>query len=96
MLNWIRALRREDRAQDLVEYTLLIGFVALAVVGVFSGAGGSIGGIWGSANTTLAAANSTATPQSPGNGDQGGGSGGGGDHGDKDHGGHGDRDGDGH
>jgi Flp pilus assembly pilin Flp len=52
---------REDSGQDLIEYTLLIAFVALASAAVFLGAGGSIQGIWGTANTQLANASTYAS-----------------------------------
>ena len=68
----------EDVGQDLVEYTLLIAFVALTSAGLFLGTGTSVSQIWSSANTVLATA-----AGSPGNGGGGGGGdqGGGGDHG---------------
>jgi Flp pilus assembly pilin Flp len=50
----------DEQGQDLIEYTLLIAFVALASAAVFIGSGTSIAGIWGSANTTLVNANSIA------------------------------------
>ena len=48
---------RDASGQDLIEYTLLMAFVALASAALFLGAGGSIRGIWSSANHTFAAAN---------------------------------------
>jgi Flp pilus assembly pilin Flp len=48
---------RDENGQDLIEYTLLMAFVALASAALFIGAGGSIKGIWSSANHTFAAAN---------------------------------------
>jgi Flp pilus assembly pilin Flp len=68
-----------DAGQDLVEYTLLIGFVALAVIGVFIGSGNSLQGIWTSSSTTIAAANgavATAAAPPPRGGDRGGDGGG--------------------
>jgi Flp pilus assembly pilin Flp len=53
-------LKRED-GQDLIEYTLLIAFVALASAALFLGAGGSIATIWTAANSTLENAASTAS-----------------------------------
>ena len=53
---WIAAFRREERGQDLIEYSLLIGFVAIAAVGMFVSSGDSLKGIWTSANTTIATA----------------------------------------
>jgi len=45
---------RDEQGQDLIEYTLLLAFVALASAALFIGSGGSVNQIWGSANTTLA------------------------------------------
>jgi Flp pilus assembly pilin Flp len=42
-----------EEGQDLIEYTLLLAFVALASAGLFISAGGNISGIWKSANSTL-------------------------------------------
>jgi Flp pilus assembly pilin Flp len=53
-------LFQEEQGQDLIEYTLLIAFVALASAAVFLGAGGSIQGIWGTANGSLANAATVA------------------------------------
>jgi Flp pilus assembly pilin Flp len=53
-------LLQEEQGQDLIEYTLLIAFVALASAAVFIGAGGSIQGIWTSANVGLSSANAIA------------------------------------
>jgi Flp pilus assembly pilin Flp len=50
-----------DEGQDLIEYTLLMAFVALASAALFIGAGGSIKGIWGATNTQLDAANTAAS-----------------------------------
>ena len=52
---------RDDQGQDLIEYTLLMAFVALASAALFIGAGGSIKGIWTTTNTQLDAANSSAS-----------------------------------
>ena len=50
----------DESGQDIIEYTLLMAFVALASAALFIGAGGSISGIWGTANTRLSAANTAA------------------------------------
>lgn len=52
---------KNEQGQDLIEYTLLMAFVALASAALFVNAGGSISGIWGSANTQLSTANSEAS-----------------------------------
>jgi Flp pilus assembly pilin Flp len=51
----------DDEGQDLIEYTLLIGFLALACAGLFIGAGGGVQGIWSSTNSQLTAANASAS-----------------------------------
>jgi Flp pilus assembly pilin Flp len=59
-LETIRNFWSDDQGQDLIEYTLLMAFVALASAALFIGAGGSISGIWTTTNTQLAAANTAA------------------------------------
>jgi Flp pilus assembly pilin Flp len=51
----------EEEGQDLIEYSLLMAFVAVAVVGLFAGAGGSVNRIWTSGNTELALAATKAS-----------------------------------
>ena len=51
---------QDEQGQDLIEYTLLMAFVALASAALFIGAGGSIKGIWSTTNSQLTAANTTA------------------------------------
>ncbi len=62
MKQFMKRFVQEEQGQDLVEYTLLLAFVALASAALFIGAGNSIGGIWTQANTRLANANLAATP----------------------------------
>ena len=52
---------RDEQGQDLIEYTLLLAFVALASAALFIGAGQSVMGIWTATNTQLSAANSAAS-----------------------------------
>jgi Flp pilus assembly pilin Flp len=59
-LFWLRLLTDDD-GQDLIEYTLLMAFVALASAALFIGAGGSIKGIWTTSNSQLTAANTQAS-----------------------------------
>jgi len=56
-----RAFVDDEQGQDLIEYTLLMAFVALASAALFLGAGGSIKGIWTTTNSQLAAANTQAS-----------------------------------
>ncbi len=50
---FLMSLVREEEGQDLIEYTLLLAFVALASAALFIGAGGSINSIWTIANNIL-------------------------------------------
>jgi Flp pilus assembly pilin Flp len=52
---------KDEQGQDLIEYTLLMAFVALASAAIFINAGTQIKGIWGSANTELANAAAQAS-----------------------------------
>ena len=47
---------RDEQGQDLIEYTLLLAFVALASAALFIAAGGSVNGIWSVANSRLSTA----------------------------------------
>lgn len=44
---------REEKGQDLVEYTLLLAFVCLASAALFIGAGKSMASIWVDTNIIL-------------------------------------------
>ena len=61
MTHSFNRLLRDEQGQDLIEYTLLIAFVALASAALFIGAGSSISGIWGATNTQLGTANTAAS-----------------------------------
>jgi Flp pilus assembly pilin Flp len=61
MKQFIVQFLADDSGQDLIEYTLLMAFVALASAALFLGAGGSIKGIWTTSNSQLAAANTQAS-----------------------------------
>ena len=60
-MNLLYNLWNDEQGQDLIEYTLLLAFVALASAALFVGAGGSVKGIWSSTNSQLAAANTSAS-----------------------------------
>ena len=49
---------RDETAQDLVEYGLLLAFIALAGAAAFLGMSQSANVLWSAANSGLAAANS--------------------------------------
>ena len=57
----LRRLWRDERGQDLIEYTLLMAFVALASAALFISSGASVSAIWSTSNTQLSAAASTAS-----------------------------------
>ena len=52
---------RDEQGQDLIEYTLLLAFVALASAALFIGAGNSVAGIWSVTNSRLVVANASAS-----------------------------------
>ena len=52
---------RDEQGQDLIEYTLLLAFVALASAALFIGAGNSVSGIWSTTNSQLVIANTSAS-----------------------------------
>ena len=60
MLAFWKTFWNDQQGQDLIEYTLLMAFVALASAALFLGAGGTIQGIWSAGNTQLSKANSTS------------------------------------
>jgi Flp pilus assembly pilin Flp len=60
-MSLIQRFCKEESGQDLIEYTLLMAFVALASAALFIGAGGSIQGIWQATNSQLSAANASAS-----------------------------------
>jgi Flp pilus assembly pilin Flp len=51
----------DEQGQDLIEYTLLLAFVALASGALFTQAGSSVKTIWGAAGTSLANAAAKAS-----------------------------------
>jgi Flp pilus assembly pilin Flp len=60
-MTFLHGFWKDEQGQDLIEYTLLMAFVALASAALFLGAGGSIKGIWVTTNNQLAQANSMAS-----------------------------------
>ena len=47
---------QEEDGQDLVEYSLLLAFIALAAVALLGGIGGNIKTIWTSVSTQVSSA----------------------------------------
>ena len=60
-MTFLRNFWKDEQGQDLIEYTLLLAFVALASAALFIGAGSSIKGIWTATNSNLAAANTAGS-----------------------------------
>jgi len=60
-MTFLKNVWKEEQGQDLIEYTLLLAFVALASAALFIGAGGSVNGIWSTTNSQLTAANTAAS-----------------------------------
>jgi Flp pilus assembly pilin Flp len=61
MKTFINNFLRDEQGQDLIEYTLLLAFVALASAALFIGAGSSVKGIWTVTNNQLSSANASAS-----------------------------------
>jgi Flp pilus assembly pilin Flp len=61
MKNFFAHFVNDEQGQDLIEYTLLLAFVALASAALFTSAGSSVNGIWGAASTNLSNAATQAS-----------------------------------
>lgn len=72
MTTFWRAFWSEEEGQDLIEYTLLMAFVALASAALFLGTGGSIKGIWTTTKGQLDSAATEASSGAAGSGSGGG------------------------
>jgi Flp pilus assembly pilin Flp len=51
---------KDESGQDLIEYSLLVGFIAVASVAAYLGGGSSISSIWGDTSGQLSAATAVA------------------------------------
>jgi Flp pilus assembly pilin Flp len=56
-----KQFRGDEEGQDLIEYTLLLAFVAVVAAGLFIQVGNVTAGIWSTANSILASANAAAS-----------------------------------
>ena len=61
MKNLLKNFLQEESGQDLIEYTLLMAFVALASASLFLSAGGSVSSIWQTSSSQLVNAASAAS-----------------------------------
>ena len=57
VMEHLRSFLADESGQDLIEYTLLMSFVAIASAGLFIGAGKNVKGIWVKTSMQLSAAN---------------------------------------
>jgi Flp pilus assembly pilin Flp len=60
-MTYLRNFWTDEQGQDLIEYSLLMAFVALASAALFMGAGKSISGIWSTTANQLTQANGQAS-----------------------------------
>jgi Flp pilus assembly pilin Flp len=60
-MTFLRNFWNDEQGQDLIEYTLLMAFIALASAAIFVGAGTSVNGIWKAASGQLANAATSAS-----------------------------------
>jgi len=56
MQNAISSFLREENGQDMVEYSLLIGFVALSGAAVLTGIRNEMTGVWHAISTSFSTA----------------------------------------
>jgi Flp pilus assembly pilin Flp len=56
----IGGLWKDEKGQDLIEYTLLMAFVALSSAALFSTAGSNVSKVWSTGNVTLSKAAAAA------------------------------------
>ncbi len=60
-MTFLQNFWQDEQGQDLIEYTLLLAFVALASAALFMGAGASIKSIWTISSTQLSNAAANAS-----------------------------------
>ena len=61
MLQRLHDFWLEEEGQDLIEYSLLITFIAIACLALVGAGKPAVNGIWTQANSRLVTANSTAS-----------------------------------
>jgi len=59
-LRLVNCFRRSEHGQDLAEYCLMTAIVALIGLAMFCQLSGGIQGLWGTANSAIVVANSSA------------------------------------
>ena len=61
MVQWVRDFWTEEKGQDLIEYSLLIAFIALACAALLGSGQPAINGMWHAGNSRLSEAMSAAS-----------------------------------
>jgi Flp pilus assembly pilin Flp len=61
MQQFLYRLWREEDGQDLIEYSLLITFIAIACAAIIGSGRPAVNGIWLATNNQIQQANSTAS-----------------------------------
>ena len=61
MTSALKAFWQEEDGQDLVEYSLLLAFIALAAVSILNGIGGQITGVFSHMSSALSTANTASS-----------------------------------
>lgn len=59
-MTYLKNFLKDEQGQDLVEYTLLLAFIALAIGALYTTMSADVLGIWTKASTRLADANAAA------------------------------------
>lgn len=52
-MNFVSRMWNDERGQDLIEYALMAGFVAVAAAGIFTGVGGKLETVFNKVKDTL-------------------------------------------
>jgi Flp pilus assembly pilin Flp len=58
---FLKRFWQDESGQDLIEYCLLLAFVALCAVGLLTGMRTSVSGLWTTANSALVSAQTVAS-----------------------------------
>ena len=61
MIKFLRCCWVDECGQDLIEYSLLLAFVALASAALFIGVGGSVNSIWDEGSEVLVVAKTSSS-----------------------------------
>ena len=64
-MTFLRNFWNDEQGQDLIEYTLLMAFVALSSAALFINTGTSVSKIWSTSSNTLSKAAVTAATRAP-------------------------------